>query len=218
MESVHFKLALSLSCLMVLTTQISNAQTDLNTEAPNGRSSHYPIDNMFLERWSPRAMSGAEISDHDLMTLFEAARWAPSSYNRQPWCFVYAKKNTPEWNILFNLLADINKAWAKNASALVVISADNTKGRTYAYDTGTAWGYLALQGSLMDLVVHGMCGFDVDDMKKAVGLPEQFEVIAMCAVGYPGDKNELPARMQEMEKPSGRKTLKEFVFKGTYNK
>ena len=79
------------------------------------RQSQYNINPLLLHRWSPRAMSGEEISDTELMRLFEAARWAPSSYNGQPWRFIYAKRNSEPWDKLFSLMVDFNKSWAKNA-------------------------------------------------------------------------------------------------------
>src|SRR3989338_3904636 len=91
-----------------------------------GRKTHHLVHPIFPNRWSPRAISGEEITHEELMSLFEAARWAPSSYNNQSWRFIYAKKNTPHWDNLFSLLADGNKLWAKNAAALIVVMSKNT--------------------------------------------------------------------------------------------
>ena len=117
------------------------------------RKADYPIDNIFLDRWSPRAMSGEEIPETELMSLFEAARWAPSSNNNQPWRLLYARRNTEQWPLFFNLLTDSNKIWAKNSSILLLIVSKNTfdngqPSRTHSYDTGAAWENLALQGNL----------------------------------------------------------------------
>ena len=155
------------------------------------RTSAYPIEKLILNRWSPRALSGESITDEQLMTLFEAARWAPSSYNNQPWRFIYAKRDTAQWNTLFNLLGDFNKSWAHNAAVLVVIfSAEKTdKGypiRTHSFCTGAAWQNLALQAFSMGLVAHGMEGFDYDKAKKDLRIPEGYTVEAMCAIGKPG--------------------------------
>src|SRR3989344_6182973 len=90
------------------------------------RKSEYKIKETILYRWSPRAMSGEKITKEELMTLFEAARWAPSSYNNQPWRFIYALRETIHWNRIFNLLQEFNQIWAKNAAALIVIISKNT--------------------------------------------------------------------------------------------
>ena len=129
------------------------------------RKSDYTVHPVFLNRWSPRSLTGEEISDEELFTLFEAARWAPSNYNIQPWRFVYAMRGTPEFENFFSLLVDFNKGWCKNASALIVaISAKTSAGSggkvmdnvTHSFDTGSAWENLALQASKMGLIVHGM--------------------------------------------------------------
>jgi len=110
------------------------------------RSSIYKINPIILNRWSPRSMTGEELQNDELMSLFEAARWAPSSANSQPWRFIYATRDTEEWNTLFNLLVDLNKIWAKNAAVLIVIVSKKEfeyKGKviasaTHQFDTGAA--------------------------------------------------------------------------------
>jgi len=184
------------------------------------RTSNYPVSDLILNRWSPRAMSGEPITDDELMTLFEAARWAPSSYNNQPWRFVYAKRDTKHWNTLLGLLVEMNQAWAKHASTLVVMISKNDfefngePARTHAFDTGAAWENLALQGTMMGLVVHGMEGFDYDKAREALGVPEGHTVEAMAAIGKPGKKEDLPPQLQEREAPSDRRPLEEIVFEG----
>jgi len=191
-------------------------------ENKTGRKTEYPANEIFFNRWSPRAMSGEPITDKELFTLFEAARWAPSSYNSQPWRFIYAKKDTPHWEKLFSLLVEFNQQWVKNASALLVIaSKDNfehneTLSRTHSFDAGSAWMSLALQGSLMGLVVHGMSGFDYDKARSSLDMPDGYTVEAMAAIGKPGKKEALPEAMQEMEVPSDRKKVEEFVSEGTF--
>ena len=110
------------------------------------RKAAYPIHELILNRWSPRAMSGESISDAELMSLFEAARWAPSSYNSQPWRFIYAKRDTAAWDPLYNLMVQFNKDWTKNAAVLMVIVSRDTfeyNGKpsiTHSFCTGSAWG------------------------------------------------------------------------------
>ncbi len=129
------------------------------------RTPDHDIAPIFINRWSPRAMSGEEIGIEDLMRLFEAARWAPSSMNNQPWRFVYAVRNTPHWEQFFGLLVPGNQVWCKNAAALIVVVSKKTfdynskPARTHSFDSGAAWASFALQGFLLGFVVHGMQGF-----------------------------------------------------------
>lgn len=188
-------------------------------ERKNTRKSKYAISPMILNRWSPRAMSGEALSDEELFPLFEAARWAPSSFNNQPWRFVYAKRETPHWDRLFDLLVDFNKEWCKNGAALVLICSktifEKTKKpcRTHAFDTGAAWENLALEGFHRGLVVHGMEGFDYEKAKKLI--PAQDHTIhAMCAIGKPGNPEMLSPILRDKETLSDRKKLEEILFEG----
>jgi nitroreductase len=179
------------------------------------------VNDIFLNRWSPRAMSGEEIDEADLFSLFEAAKWAPSSNNNQPWRFLYARRNTPHWNNIFQLLNESNQIWAKNAAALIVVISKKTfdsdkPARTHSYDAGAAWGSFALQGSLNDLVVHGMQGFDYDKAKEVLHIPDSYQVEAMIAVGKKGRKEDLPPYLQEREAPSARKSLAEITREGFF--
>jgi len=185
------------------------------------RRPEYSVDRIFLNRWSPRAMSGEKISRDELMSLFEAARWAPSSYNSQPWRFLYAMRDTENWGLFFNLMVEGNQAWAKNASVLITVVSkkkfDNGKpSRTHSYDTGAAWENLTLQGTLKGLVVHGMQGFDYDRAREVLNIPDDYEVEAMIAVGKPGKKENLPQKLQEREFPSTRKKVAEIAFEGKF--
>ena len=180
------------------------------------------INPLFLNRWSPRAMSGEEISHDDLMGLFEAARWAPSSYNNQPWRFIYAKRNTDHWQKLSSLLVEGNKTWAKNAAVIVVVISrknfefNEKPAITHQFDAGAAWENLALEATSRELVTHGMQGFDFDVARKALGIPESFDVMAMIAIGKLGQKENLPRDLQEREYPSNRKPLEEIVMEGKF--
>ncbi len=193
-----------------------------NGELYRYRKPEHDIDRLFIGRWSPRAMSGEEIPTEQLMSLFEAARWAPSSYNNQPWRFFYARRGTEHWDMFFNLLVEQNRLWAKHAAALIVIVSketfdyNNKPSRTHSFDTGAAWENLALQGSAMGLVVHGMQGFSYEQARTVLQLPEGYTVEAMAAVGRPGNREDLPPEQQEREFPSGRKSLPEIVREGKY--
>ena len=180
------------------------------------------INPLFVNRWSPRAMSGEEISHDDLMGLFEAARWAPSSYNNQPWRFIYAKRNTDHWQTLISLLVEGNKIWAKNAAVIVVVISRKTfefnekPAITHQFDAGAAWENLALEATSRELVTHGMQGFDFNEARKVLGIPDSFDVMAMIAIGKLGQKENLPRDLQEREYPSNRKPLEEIVMEGKF--
>jgi nitroreductase len=187
------------------------------------RESNHGVAPMFVRRWSPRAMTGEAVSDTDLHRLLEAARWAPSSYNEQPWRIVYAKRDTPAFKALFDGLVEFNQLWCTNAAALLVFCcsekhAHNGETNTAAqFDTGSAWMSLALQASMMNLVAHGMVGFDFEKIAKAVKLPKDHKVIAMAAIGKPGDVSVLPeGGIRDKEKPNSRKALNETTFEGAF--
>jgi nitroreductase len=188
------------------------------------RQSTYEINPLILNRWSPRSMTGEELDEDIMMSLFEAARWAPSSYNNQPWRFIYAKRNTRYWNKLFNLLAEPNKAWTKNAALLVVVvSRKNFEHNekysiTHQYDAGAAWENLALEASSRGLVTHGMQGFDYEECRIDLEIPDNFDVMSMVAIGKKGPKENLPSELQNKEFPNNRKPLNEIVMEGTFRK
>ena len=194
----------------------------LTEEIKQNRKPGYGINPLILGRWSPRSMTGEEISDEELMSLFEAARWAPSSYNGQPWRFIYAKRDTKEWDKLFNLLVEGNQGWAKNAAVLVVIISrknfefNNKPSITHTFDTGSSWENMAIEASARGLVTHGMEGFNYDKAKTDLEIPDDYEVCAMVAIGKKGKKEDLPEALQKMEVPSSRKPLKELVMLGKF--
>jgi nitroreductase len=186
------------------------------------RKPDYPIDSLFIDRWSPRAMSGEGISEEVLLTLFEAARWAPSSYNNQPWRILYARRDTTHWPLFFDLLVDFNKTWAKQAAALLVFISKTTFDHngepsvTHSFDTGAAWQNFALQASLKRLVAHGMEGFDYARARTMLKVPRDFQIEAMAAIGRPGKTDALPSGLQERETPNDRRKLTETIFEGAY--
>ena len=168
-------------------------------------------------------MTGEALNDDDIMSLFEAARWAPSSYNNQPWRFIYAKRNTEHWDRFFNLLAEGNKNWTKNAALLVVVISrknfefNEKPAITHQFDAGSAWENLALEASSRGIVAHGMQGFDYEKAGVDLGVPHDFEVIAMIAIGKKGPIEIPPPELQEMEKLTDRKPLKEIIMEGFYH-
>jgi nitroreductase len=181
----------------------------------------FEIDPQFVERWSPRAMSGEPVSHADLMRLFEAARWAPSSSNHQPWRFLYARAGTPHFQRFFGLLVEANQSWCGRAGALIVVVSksafdDGRPARTHSFDSGAAWMSLALQGTKMGLVVHGMGGFKVDQARTDLGVPDGFAVECMIAVGHPGKVEDLAEKDKIREKPSGRRPAQESILEGGF--
>ncbi|HTH97387.1 MAG TPA: nitroreductase family protein [Stellaceae bacterium] len=192
----------------------------------NTRSTEYDINPVFLDRWSPRAFTGEAISERDLLTILDAAHWAPSSYNSQPWRFIYARKDTAHWDKLFGLLHPFNQSWVKAASALVIVVSDSTMlppgkeqrvpSRTHSFDAGAAWGYLALQATMMGWAAHGMAGFDVDRAFTELNVPEGYRVEAAIAIGRKGDKSLLSEKMAAREAPSPRLALSEVALEGGF--
>ncbi|MGD8240274.1 MAG: nitroreductase family protein [Armatimonadota bacterium] len=192
--------------------------TDVAQQALDVRRPDHAIEDLILQRWSPRAMSGDSLPPAQLMRLFEAARWAPSSGNQQPWRFVYATRDSAGWSDFLGLLDDGNREWAHRAAALIIVVSRTTSepgGRelgTHAFDTGAAWENLALQGVAQGLVIHGMAGFDYGRAREVAGVPDGFDVQAMVAVGLPGDPDDLSERRRNRERPSSRRPLHEIVF------
>jgi nitroreductase len=186
------------------------------------RKADHPIEPIFWQRWSPRAMSGAAISDAELNAMLEAARWAPSSYNSQPWRFLCAKRGGAQWDTFFGLLTGGNPKWCSNAAVLIVIVARNyldaikAPALTHRFDAGAAWANFANQGARMGLVVHGMQGFDYAKAKVQLGVPDDFDVCAMLAVGRPAPLETLDPSFHEREKPNPRRPIAEWAYEGRF--
>lgn len=188
------------------------------------RKADHPIQPLILNRWASRALTGEEVPVETLMSLFEAARWAPSSYNNQPWRFLYARKDTPHWETFFSLLGDFNKSWCAKAAVLGVITSaklfekNGKPSRTHSFDAGAAWQNLALEGTARNLIVHGMEGFDYEAARKLLKVPDTYDVLAMFAIGKPAPKETLPPELQQKETPSSRKKVAEIAFEGSFPK
>lgn len=177
------------------------------------------VEENILRRWSPRAFSDRPISGDDLKKLFEAARWAASSYNEQPWRFLVGRKGDDTYRKIFDSLVEFNQGWAKTAPVLMVsvgrkTFAHNGTPNHYAlHDTGAATAYLSLQAAALGMHTHSMGGFDQEKIRKAFAIPGEYEIGAVTAIGYLGDVNALPEPMREMETaPRTRKGLPEFTF------
>jgi nitroreductase len=191
--------------------------------AEDSRQADYAIESLFVRRWSPRAMSGEPITETEMLRLFEAARWAPSTYNEQEWRFLYTRRDTPDWETFFALLAAGNQQWCRQAALLGLIAAHKVFERTgkpnpvHIFDAGLAFENLALQGTAMGLVVHGMQGFDFAKARTVLRIPDDFAVAAMFAVGCPGDPQLLSPELRQREAPSPRKPVRELICEGRFS-
>jgi nitroreductase len=187
----------------------------------DARTSQYPVDKQFLDRWSPRAFSDRRLTEEQVLTLLEAARWAPSASNLQPWRFFYGLRGEPEFDTLLSLLVPFNEAWAKRAGALMMITSvksfDGSRPNiTHSFDAGSAFMSLALQAHSMGLIAHGMAGVEFEKVPVVLGLPDNLKVEAAVAVGYQGDVSTLPESLQAREAPSQRQPLSDMAFKGRF--
>ncbi|HVF85721.1 MAG TPA: nitroreductase family protein [Abditibacteriaceae bacterium] len=194
----------------------------LHEDVKPHRQADHAIDATFLNRWSPRAFSSQPVEEEKLMQILEAARWAASSYNEQPWRFLLAR--TPQDVAKFlDILVPANQVWAKDAPVLLFVAAKKTfshNGKpnlTHQYDAGTSSGYMTFQAELVGLIAHGMVGFDGDKARTVLNVPDDFQVMAAYAIGYHGDKSQLPPEVQEREVPSSRRPLQESIFEGGFS-
>ena len=191
-----------------------------DVDVSSHRQAEAPADPRFMMRWSPRAMTGEPITQEDMSVLVEAARWAPSCFNLQPWRFVFSLRNDQYWNKYLGLLMDMNRVWADKAGALVVLLSDdqfmssNEPSPTSGFDAGSAWMSMALQAQSMGLVTHAMWGFHQEKVAGIVGATENMTARAVVAIGWPGDRNTLPENYWEKEFPSARQSLDKLMFNG----
>ena len=184
----------------------------------------YPVMNAVAKRWSPRAFTERDVSKQDVGSILEAARWAASCFNEQPWAFIVGTKDDPEtYDRIMSTMGEFNQAWAGNAPVLILAAAKATfalDGRDNAhavYDLGQAVSALALQATELGLAAHQMAGFDPDKAREVFGIPEGWSAVTVTAVGYEGSPDTLPESLQAAETtPRERKPLSEFVFRGTW--
>ncbi len=184
----------------------------------------YPIHELLRRRWSPRAFSDRRVEPDTLRSLLEAARWAPSSFNEQPWSFIVATKQDPaEYARLVSCLVEGNIQWAQHAPVLMVSVArlsfeeDGKPNRHAFHDVGQAVANLIVQATALGLVVHQMAGIHPDKVRELYGVPEQYDPVAAIALGYPGDPQSLPEKLRKRElAPRERKPVTEFVFSGCW--
>lgn len=189
----------------------------------NTRQAHHPIATPFTARWSPRAFDGRALTQEQIQTLFEAARWAPSALNFQPWRFCYALAGTQLFEDFVGLLAEGNQLWARHAGALVAVLSQTTRTGSegedspfvsHAFDTGAAWMNLAMQAHDMGLATHAMGGFDAERARQYLKPPANVAINAFIAIGYRGDVSALPEALQARELASDRAPQEQWVFQG----
>jgi nitroreductase len=184
----------------------------------------FPVHDLIRNRWSPRAFADKPVTPEVLRSLFEAARWAPSSNNEQPWAYMVATREDKEnFEKMLSVLVEFNANWAKNAPVLalaiaeLVFEKNNATNRNAQYDTGAATALLSVEATSRGLAVHQMAGFDPDKARKVFEIPAGWDAIAAIAIGYPGDPESLPQPLRDRELgPRVRKPLSKFVMTGRW--
>jgi len=175
---------------------------------------------IFLDRWSPRAFDGSAMPQADLDTILDAARFAPSASNYQPWRFLYAHRGDANWERFLSHLVPFNQDWAKTASVLLYVLSETMMGErpsyTHSFDAGAAWGMLAIQATMLGYHTHGMAGVDYPGAAASLKVPERFRVECAIAIGRLGDPATLPEALQAREFPSDRKPLAEIAYAGDF--
>jgi nitroreductase len=190
----------------------------------NNRRADHAIEHVFLERWSARSFKPEPMPESDLLAMFEAARWAQSASNHQPWRFSYSLRGSSTWDKYLGFLIDSNRAWSQNASAIVVVVSKThtspTDGsvpkfnRTHDFDTGAATQAFTLQATRLGYIAHPMAGIHIDVIQDGLGLPEEgYTVECVISVGKLAPKEDLPEKYQAREIQSQRKPLSEIAFK-----
>ena len=190
----------------------------------NPAPTEYPVHEFIRDRWSPRAFAQKPISAEDLRSLFEAARWAPSSSNEQPWAFIVATHGDQEnFAKALQPLVEFNATWAKHAYVLgyavseLAFAKNDTPNRNAQYDTGAAMSQLTTEATSRGIRVHQMAGFDPNTARDIFKIPAGWDAIAAFAMGYPGDPASLPEPYRQRETlPRTRKSIREFVMSGTW--
>ncbi len=184
--------------------------------------SDFPVHELIRERWSPRAFAVKPVPRDVLRSIFEAARWAPSSNNEQPWAYIVASRDdNASFEKTLSVLVEFNANWAKGAPVLAIAVArltfakNNVPNRNAQYDTGAATALLSVEATARGLAVHQMAGFDPEKARQVFGIPAGWEAIAAIAIGYPGDPASLPQPLHDREMaPRTRKPINEFVMAG----
>lgn len=187
-------------------------------------STSYPINKLISERWSPYAFEDRSVSEADLCSLFEAARWSASSYNEQPWSYLIAtRENSDQFQQLLSCLTEGNQSWAKDVPVLALgiaslkFTLNHEDNRAAIHDLGSASSNLAVEATARGIYVHQMIGIFPDKARDLFGIPEDYEAWTGLAIGYQGDPTTLPDGLKERDlKPRQRKPIEQFVFSGKW--
>ena len=196
------------------------------TERPEThRNAHPRVHDLLVERWSPRAFDESAVPEEDLAVIFEAAGWAPSAFNYQPWKFLYARRGDANWDRFLSLLVPFNAGWAKDASVLAFVVSDTVLEKpdgsadplhSHSFDAGAAWALLALQATALGYQAHGMAGVDFDKARVELGIPDRYRLEAGLAIGRRDSAERLPEGLREREVPSDRKPVSEIAIAGNF--
>jgi len=196
-------------------------EMDVDREVAESRKPDRDILPLFLNRWSPRSFTSEKVPEEQLLACLEAAGWAPSSNNEQPWRFLFARSEE-DLALFRSCLVEFNQAWANRAPVLIAVCArtafsrDGSPNATCAFDTGAAWMLFALEARRRGLYTHGMAGFNKEKATRLLRVPEEHEVIAFVALGHRGPAEALPERLRQRETPSGRKPVESYAFEGAF--
>ena len=177
---------------------------------------------LILDRWSPRSFDGTPVPEAELLAMIEAAGWAPSAFNVQPWTFLYARPGDAHWDRFLSLLVPFNQSWAKDAGALLFIVSQETSGPeaqplySHSFDAGAAWALLAIQAQHMGWHSHGMTGIDFDRARAELAIPQGFRLEAAVAIGRKAPADRLPEGLREREAPAPRKPVAEIAVAGPF--
>ncbi|MCB2047080.1 MAG: nitroreductase family protein [Novosphingobium sp.] len=186
---------------------------------------HDRVLDLIVDRWSPRSFAENAVPQEDLDVIFEAAGWAPSAFNIQPWRFLYAHRGDGNWERFLSLLIDFNQTWAKDAAVLVFVVSDTLQRKgdgttspnhSHSFDAGAAWALAALQATAMGYHVHAMTGVKFDEARRELCIPDDYRLEAAFVIGTRAPKEKLPEQLQQREAPSGRKPVSEFAWAGNF--
>ena len=193
---------------------------------PKDADTDHPIQTLLSRRWSPCSFADKDVTSEDLSAIFEAVRWAPSSYNEQPWRYIQARRSDPAaFEQLLSCLTEGNQAWAKHAPVLVIgiamlkFARNGKQNKAAEHDLGLAAGNMCVEATARGLYVHQMIGLLPARVRELYGVPEEAEPLTALAIGYLGDGSNLPEALQERDRrPRSRHPVTSFVFEGSWGK
>ncbi|KQX48889.1 MULTISPECIES: nitroreductase family protein [unclassified Paenibacillus] len=202
------------------TTIQTGYQAAITQEVEENRKADYPVHSIFLNRWSSRAFEPKEVTDETIYTILEAARWAPSGSNLQPWRFIVAKTESQKLKFQ-EFIKPNNRLWTDDAPVLLLIISnklrqDGELNGAHAFDAGAAWASIAFQAHLLGLATRAVGGYDKDKAREVLHVPANYELHAVIALGYRGPRETLPEALQERELPNGRRSLDESIIEGSF--